>query len=447
MSVQSHRLSKEELSRNFSDINPPFRYADAAIMEASRCLNCYDAPCARFCPTHIDIPKFIRQIVTGNIKGSARTVFTSNILGLACSKVCPVERLCEGVCVHQLQKERPVPIARLQRFSTEKALKEKWNLFNPNSFIDKKVAVVGSGPAGLACAHSLAVQGVRVTIFEKEKRPGGLLTYGIAAYKVTPESCRDEVDYILSVGGIGLQLGKELGRDFFLEDLTAGFDAVFLSIGLGKTRPLGIPGEHLDGVIDAIGFISRIRTGEFSKVPVGNKVVVIGMGMTAIDAATQARRLGADEVTLVYRRSVQEKPCSDRELNLARLDGCRVQWLASPREILGKDGKVTSLICDRIKLEDQDDDNRPKPVITGETFSIEADMVIKATGQVPYTDWIGKSSLQNIHGRILTGPGFETSIPGVFAGGDVVNGGKEVVHAVQHGKEAAMTILTYLKKN
>ena len=446
MPIKSHRLPAEELAKNFSDIHPPFLYSEAAITEASRCLNCYDAPCTKLCPTGIDIPKFIRQIASGNIRGSARTIFVSNILGTGCSKVCPVERLCEGVCVHLLQKEKPVPIARLQRFSTETALREKWNLFKSEGSLGTKVAVVGAGPAGLACAHLLAIQGSQVTIYEKEQRPGGLLTHGIAAYKVTPGFCREEVDYLLSIGGIDLQLGKELGRDFMLHDLRNSFDAVFLGLGLGKSRPLGIPGEHLDGVTDAIGFINRIRMGEFNEIPVGDNVVVIGMGMTAIDAATQAKRLGAAEVTLVYRRSENEKPCSDRELNLARLDGCRIQWLASPREILGKDGRVTTLICNRMKLENPGTDGRLIPISTGETFSIETDMIIKATGQMPYSDLIDASNLQNNEGRINTGQGFETNIPGVFAGGDAVNGGREMVHAVQEGKEAAKSILSYLKK-
>lgn len=445
MSIQNNRLSKEVLAEKFSDVHPPFEHAEGAIIEADRCINCYDAPCTKSCPTSIDVPLFIKQISSGNIKGSAKTIFTSNIMGGGCSKVCPVEKLCEGACVYNLLEEEPISIAKLQRYSTEKAIQEKWKLFERKPSNGKKVAVVGAGPAGLACAHALSLQGVDVTIFEKEEKGGGLMTYGVAAYKVTPEFCKDEVDYILSIGGIDVQYKKELGKDITLADLQKKYDAVFLGIGVGIARSLDIPGEDLDGVVDAISFIYDLRTNDYSKIAVGDNVAVIGMGMTAIDAATQSKRLGAKEVTMIYRRTENEKPCTDVELDLAKLDGCSFIWLASPKEITGENGKVKKLVCNKMKLGEPDASGRRAPVDTGETFTIDVDMVIKAAGQIPFEELVNKSSVQNKSGKISINHKAETNLKGVFAGGDSVNGGKEVVDAVQAGKDGAKGILEYLK--
>jgi dihydropyrimidine dehydrogenase (NAD+) subunit PreT len=439
------RLSEEELKRNFSDIHPPFEHVEGAILEANRCINCYDAPCTKSCPTSIDVPLFIKQISSGNIKGSARTIFSSNIMGAGCSKVCPVEKLCEGACVYNLREEEPIAIAKLQRYSTEKAIHEKWTLFSRKPSVGKRVAIVGAGPAGLACAHALSLEGIDVTVFEKEAKGGGLMTYGVAAYKVTPESCRNEVDYITSIGGIDIQYKKELGKDISLADLQKEFDAVFLGIGVGVARELKIPGENLPGVVDAISFIYGLRTSEYLKTKVGNKVAVIGMGMTAIDAATQSKRLGAEEVTMIYRRSEQEKPCTDVELDLAKLDGCLFEWLAAPKEIIGENGKLKKMVCSKMKLGEPDASGRRAPVDTGETFTIEVDMIIKAAGQIPYEGLVEKSSLINKNGKITINTLAETNLKGVFAGGDDVNGGKEVVDAVQAGKDGAVGILKYLK--
>ncbi|MDP1744248.1 MAG: NAD(P)-dependent oxidoreductase [Bacteroidota bacterium] len=444
MSIQNNRLSKEVLAEKFSDVHPPFEHAEGAIIEADRCINCYDAPCTKSCPTSIDVPLFIKQISSGNIKGSAKTIFTSNIMGGGCSKVCPVEKLCEGACVYNLLEEEPISIAKLQRYSTEKAIQAKWKLFERKPSNGKKVAVVGAGPAGLACAHALSLQGIDVTIFEKEEKGGGLMTYGVAAYKVTPEFCKDEVDYILSIGGIDVQYKKELGKDITLADLQKKYDAVFLGIGVGIARSLDIPGEDLDGVVDAISFIYDLRTNDYSKIAVGDNVAVIGMGMTAIDAATQSKRLGAKEVTMIYRRTENEKPCTDVELDLAKLDGCSFIWLASPKEITGENGKVKKLVCNKMKLGEPDASGRRAPVDTGETFTIDVDMVIKAAGQIPFEELVSKSSVQNKSGKISINNKAETNLKGVFAGGDSVNGGKEVVDAVQAGKDGAKGILEYL---
>lgn len=445
MALSNNRLSNEEYGSNFSDIHPPFENYTAAALEANRCIFCYDAPCMKSCPTSIDVPKFIKQISTENIKGSAHTIFSANIMGGGCSKVCPVEKLCEGACVYNLLEEEPIQIARLQRYSTEKAITEKWPLFTRKASSGKRVAVVGAGPAGLSCAHVLSREGVDVTIFEKEEKGGGLMTYGIAAYKVTPQFCQDEVDYITSLGGIDIQYGKELGRDFLIDSLRSSYDAVFIGMGVGLTRRLNIPGEDLEGVEDAIDFIYDIRTKAFDQIPVGNKVAVIGMGMTAIDAATQAKRLGAEEVTLVYRRTQEEMPCTETELNIAKLDGCKIIWLAAPKEITGKDGKVNGLICDIMAPGIADVSGRRTTEPTSQTIQLDIDMLIKATGQLPFEHLVHNNQLEDIKGKILINESTESSRPGVFAGGDCVNGGKEVVDAVQAGKEAAAGILTYLE--
>jgi dihydropyrimidine dehydrogenase (NAD+) subunit PreT len=443
MAILNNRLTKEQYAENFSDIHPSFETYNAALMEANRCLFCYDAPCIKSCPTGINVPKFIKQITTDNIKGSAHTIFLSNIMGAGCSKVCPVEKLCEGSCVFNLMEEPPIPIAKLQRYSTEVAMEKQWQLFKRKSSNGKKVAIVGAGPAGLSCAHALSREGVDVTIFEKESKGGGLMTYGIAAYKVTPQFCEDEVNYILSLGGIKIEYNQELGKNISLAELQKNYDAVYLGIGVGLARQLDIAGENLEGVEDAIAFIYNIRNNGFNKVEVGDKVAVIGMGMTAIDAATQAKRLGAKEVTMLYRRTKEEMPCTQHELDIALLDGCKIIWLAAPKELKGINNKVTEIICSVMRLGEPDTSGRRSPVETGETFTLDVDMVIKAAGQMPFEQLIIDNGIINNKGKIKIDNG-ATSIKGVFAGGDAVNGGKEVVDAVQDGKEGAAAILKFL---
>ena len=451
MAILNNRLTPEQYEENFADIRPPFENKSAALVEANRCLFCYDAPCTKSCPTEINVPKFIKQITTDNVKGSAHTIFVSNIFGAGCSKVCPVEKLCEGACVYNLLEEKPIEIARLQQYSTTKALENNWQLFErktlpnpPSGDGGKKVAIVGAGPAGLSCAHLLSREGIDVTIFEKESKGGGLMTYGIAAYKVTPQFCEEEVNYILSLGGIEVKYNHELGKDITLRQLKKEFDAVYLGIGVGVARQLDIPGEKLEGVVDAIQFIYDIGDKGYPTVLVGDKVAVIGMGMTAIDAATQAKRLGAKEVTMIYRRTQDEMPCTEFELNIAKQDGCNITWLAAPLKIKGSGGKVKQLVCSKMKLGEPDLSGRRSPVDTGETFTLEVDMVIKAAGQVPFEKLIKKNNLENKNGKLIIDENCRTNIKGVFAGGDAVNGGKEVVDAVQAGKDGAKAILRFL---
>src|SRR5688572_12192830 len=445
MAIENNRLTNEQYEENFSDIRPPFENKTAAVVEANRCIFCYDAPCTKSCPTHIDVPKFIKQITTDNVKGSAHTILSSNIMGAGCAKVCPVEKLCEGACVFNLLEEEPIQIARLQQYSTAKALESNWQLFERKPSVGKKVAIVGAGPAGLSCAHVLSREGIDVTIFEKEAKGGGLMTFGIAAYKVTPQFCEDEVNYITAIGGIEIKYNQELGKNLSLTDLQTNYDAVYLGIGVGIARNLDIPGEELEGVVDAIGFIYDIRAKGYPAVPVGDKVAVIGMGMTAIDAATQAKRLGAKEVTMVYRRTQEEMPCTEFELNIAKLDGCKIIWLAAPEEVKSQNGKVNQLVCSVMKLGEPDKSGRRSPVKTGETFVLDVDMVIKAAGQVPFEELVSSNEIKHSNGKVLINENSATNIKGVFAGGDCVNGGKEVVDAVEAGKDGAKAILEYLK--
>jgi len=446
MSLEKGRVSREQIEANFTDIYPALTET-RALVEANRCLYCYDAPCTKSCPTTIDVPKFIKQISSGNVKGSAHTIMSSNVFGGGCARVCPTEKLCEGACVLNGLHEEPIPIGQLQRYSTDQMLKDKWKLFERKPSTGKKVAVVGAGPAGLSCAHVLAREGVDVDVYEKEAKGGGLMTFGVAAYKVTPKFCQEEVDYITSIGGIDIKYKSALGKGSKLEDLHKKYDAVFIGCGLGKTRELKVKGEDLEGVIDAMSYIYDIRTKDRSKIRVGAKVAVIGLGMTAIDAARQSMRLGAEQVTLVYRRTEKEMPSTPKEYTGAKKDGCSTMWLASPKEIKGEKGKVTALVCEKMALGKPDDSGRRRPEPTGETIELEVDMVIKALGQTPIEDIFGSVKIDNDWGKIKVNEERQSSVKGIFAGGDCINGGAEVVDAVEDGKLAAAGIIKYLGLN
>ncbi len=421
-------LSNQQLAENFSDLHPNYS-ADEAAVESSRCLYCYDAPCTRACPTHIDVPRFIRQIAHQNLTGAARTIFESNILGGSCARACPTEVLCEGACVDRVRSGEPVQIGRLQRYATDFALEQDLRFFSPGPPTGSRVAVVGSGPAGLSCAHELRRLGHEVAIFESRDVPGGLNTLGIAAYKITRDFSLSEIEPILDMG-IDLQLNHAIDRAG-LESLLADFDAVFLAIGLGKTSPLNIPGEEAEGVWEALEFIEQMHGPgqDLAHCKVGRHVVVIGAGNTAIDAATAAVRLGAESVIICYRRSAADMSAYDYEYELAKSDGIAFQWHLQPIEFIAENGQLTG-----VRFE------RTNPPLSSHV--VGCDMVIKSLGQSAALDLlVGLKPNPVQNGRVIVDPKtFATPVPGLYSGGDCVSSGAEIVNAVQEGKLAARSI-------
>ena len=424
--IRAGRLAKSEIDENFADLHPPLSRSEALI-EADRCYFCYDAPCTTACPTGIDIPSFIQKIRSDNIRGSARTILEENIMGGMCARVCPTEILCEEACVRNTHEEKPVEIGLLQRYATDPILEAGTQLFERAPSSGKKIAVVGGGPAGLSCAHRLAMLGHDVVIFNRDAKAGGLNEYGIAAYKTVDNFAQREVDYILAIGGIELKNATPLDDDEGLAKLCKEFDAVFVGIGLAHSNSLGIDGEDLDGVENAIEYIAALRQAEDkSTLPVGRNVVVIGGGRTAIDVAVQSKRLGAENVHMVYRRGPEQMSASVFEQALAQTSGVRIHHHASPKRILG-DGHVTA-------------------VEFAEGLRLDADVVFKAIGQKLNAD--GYAALEQESGRIKVDEHHRTSMPKVWAGGDCVAGGDDLtVSAVQHGKLAAIDIDRALRKN
>ncbi|WP_028219053.1 NAD(P)-dependent oxidoreductase [Paraburkholderia oxyphila] len=442
--IAAGRLGAEELGCNFADVSPPLS-ADAAVVAADRCHYCYDAPCVAACPTGIDIPSFIRKIGNGNLKGAARDILSANPLGGMCSRVCPTEILCEGACVRNHQDGEPVQIGALQRHATDFQMAREAEgavpLFKRTSETGRHVAVVGAGPAGLACAHTLALAGHTVTVFDAREKPGGLNEYGIAAYKTIDDFAQREVEWLLSIGGISIETGKQLGRDFTLEALHENYDAVFIGIGLSGTQALRIEGEALEGVRDAVDFIAELREArDLAALPVGRRVVVIGGGNTAIDATVQSRKLGAEHVTLAYRRGSAQMSATWAEQEFARTQGVTiVEWM-KPLRIMGA-GRVEAVEFERTAL-----DANGTLQGTGEIERIEADMVLKAIGQKLLP--AGLEALQLTDGgvRIAVDADGATSLEGVWAGGDCAGHGATdlTVQAVQDGKLAARAIDRYL---
>jgi len=437
--IASGRLSAEEYEANFSDIHAPLTIHEAHV-EADRCYFCYDAPCVTACPTSIDIPKFIRQIQTGNPVGSAKTIFEQNILGGMCARVCPTETLCEQACVREEAEGKPVKIGQLQRYATDYYMQDRKQPFVRAEPTSKKVTVIGAGPAGLSCAHRLASLGHEVVIFEAKEKPGGLSEYGIAAYKTVDNFAQKEVAFILSIGGISIEYGKKLGEHINLDDLREQFDAVFLSIGMAGVNALGLPGEELSGVKDAVEYIADLRqTKDLSSLPIGRNVVVIGGGMTAVDVAVQARLLGAENVTMVYRRGKERMSASEYEQELAQIKGVKIIYSAQPvRLIEGEGGKIAAV---EFEYTSQDDGSLKG---TGETFVLDADMVFKAIGQKfcakPVSDAIALKD-----GRIKVDENRRSNLENVWAGGDCIAGGEDLtVAAVEDGKVAAQSIHQYL---
>ncbi|WP_321951492.1 NAD(P)-dependent oxidoreductase [Burkholderia cenocepacia] len=425
--IAAHRLSSTQLSCEFADI-APLLDPTAAAAAASRCHYCYDAPCVHACPTQIDIPSFIRKIGNGNLKGAATDILSANPLGGMCARVCPTEILCEGACVRNHQDAQPVAIGALQRHATDWAMQTGAVQFRRAPETGRHVAVVGAGPAGLACAHRLALAGHRVTLFDARPKAGGLNEYGIAAYKTVDDFAQREVEWLLSVGGITLQTGAALGRDVTLDALREQHDAVFLAMGLGGMRALAIDGEQLGGVMNAVDFIAQVRQADaLANVPVGRRVVVIGGGNTAIDAAVQSRKLGAERVTMVYRRGVDAMSATWAEREFAQKSGVTLVTHAKPVRIAGANGQVTG-----VEFE----------AASGERFTIDADMVLKAIGQTLVPDGIAATLLTSDRTRIAVDADGRTALPDVWAGGDcaATDGIDLTVQAVQDGKRAAASI-------
>lgn len=415
---------------------PPLSPHDA-LVEANRCLFCFDAPCTHACPTHIDIPRFIKKIATGNGRGAARTILDANLLGATCARVCPVEELCEGACVLGAE-HKPIRIGRLQRFAIDRGTAGGAAWITRAAPSGKHVAVVGAGPAGLSCAGELARRGHAVTIFEKQDLPGGLSTYGIITLREPIEAALAEVEMIRGLG-VAIRTGVALGRDVTLEQLRRDHDAVFLAVGLGGSPALGIPGE--ENVVDGLEFIaaSKLRPEELT---VGRNVLVIGAGNTAIDCATIAKRLGADAVTIVYRRTAREMTAYQHEYEFIKREGVEFRFLTQPVRVLSANGVVTGLVCQRMQLGEPDASGRPAPVPQpGAELALAADQIIKAIGQVrpPLAAELG---LATTGGYLAVNPDCETSLAGVFSGGDCIRarGAASTVMAVQDGKLAALAI-------
>ncbi|NLH81984.1 MAG: NAD(P)-dependent oxidoreductase [Phyllobacteriaceae bacterium] len=432
--IAAGRLPKDVLDANFRDIEPPLD-ALAAKIAADRCLFCWDAPCTRACPTSIDVPLFIRQIATGNRLGAARTILEANVLGGTCARVCPTETLCEEACVRVAAEGRPVEIGRLQRHATEAVVEADRPLFERAEATGRRVAVVGAGPAGLAAAHELAKLGHAVTVFEAGSKLGGLNESGLAAYKMTDGFAEKEVGWVLGIGGIAVETGKALGRDVTLYGLTAEYDAVFLGLGLDATNGLGVPAD-LAGVEDAVDWIAALRGAtDLATVPVGERVVVIGGGMTAIDAASQARRLGAEEVTIAYRRDLADMGASDHEKDIARGDGVLIRTRLAPRRVIGEAGRVTAVEFERTRVEGG------RAVGTGVLVTLPCDQVLLAIGQIPAPGVLGEDDLTLTRGRMVVDAEGRTSNPKVWAGGDCTDRGRDLtVEAVAAGRDAARSI-------
>lgn len=435
------KLTSEQYESNFAELHPPFT-PNSAVAEANRCLYCFDSPCTKACPTHIDIPSFIKKISTGNLKGSAKTILESNWIALTCAKACPVDVLCEGACVYHDRGEKPIEIGRLQRYAMDAYFaKGMPPLFTPAAKNRKSLGVIGAGAAGLACAAEAALLGFDVTIYDAKPKPGGLNTWGIAPYKMNQSDSLNEVKLVQSLG-VKILSNVQVGKGISIADLSAKHDAIFLGLGLPKSTLLNIPGEELSGVFEALEFIEQVTTRDWIKMDVGRRVAVIGAGNTAIDAVTEAKRLGADQVMIIYRRSPQEMPAYDFEYELAKSDGVVFHFLTSPIRIIGNES-VEAIECMKMSLGAPDEEGRARPVpIPDSEFRIPVDMVIKSIGQNLDESFL--SMIPDIEvrgGKIVVDPEtMQTSNPKFFAGGDCVNGGKEVVNAAADGKRAAYGI-------
>lgn len=442
--LKSNGISLVNLTRNFEEIDTGLTNQEA-IEESIRCLYCYDAPCITACPTSIDIPKFIKKIASGNLKGSATTIMESNPVGASCARVCPVEELCEGACVLN-NSTKAIMIGDLQRYATDWAIKNEQILFKAGEKNGKKVAIVGGGPAGLSAARELGRFGYSVTIYEAEEKAGGLNTYGIVSFRLPQEISFWEVDQVRNLG-VEIKTNTRIGKDVSIDELSENYDFIVLAIGMGSVPNLGIEGEELDGVHDAIEFVKSTKLGEITEELVGKKVIVIGAGNTAIDGATCSIRKGASNVKVVYRRTQNEMTAYGFEYEFAKQEGIEFSWLTQPLKIIGnKDGKVAQLECIRMELGEADTDGRRRPIpVVGSEFTIEVDAVIKAIGQSRYVELIEDFGLEHDSGVVkVNSETLQTSNSKVFAVGDVVfgkgHGDAMVVTAAQQGKDAAYAI-------
>jgi dihydropyrimidine dehydrogenase (NAD+) subunit PreT len=433
------KLPPDQYEQNFADIKPAMTSRQAAI-ESARCLYCFDAPCTMACPTSIDVPAFIQKISTGNLRGSARVILSANILGHSCGRVCPTEVLCEGACVMHEKGEQPIEIGRLQRHAVDYVLDKHVQLFCAGAPNGKRVACIGAGPASLACGAELAKWGYHVTILDRNEAPGGLNTYGIAAYKMRAADSIREADLLREMG-VTFRQTVEVGRDLTFAELEKDFDAIFVGVGLGETWALDLPGEDLEGVCGAIEFIEKTKVQPFHEVEVGRRVACIGAGNTAIDVVTAARRLGAETVYLVYRRGEPEMPAFSYEYELAKQDAVAFLWQTQPVRVVGDHGVVTGLECVRTKLGEPDPKGRRTPIpVAGTEFNLPVEMVVRAVGQKPATDFlraVGGGLELNKDGTVKINERHQTGHPRYFAAGDCTNGGKEVVDAVAEGMAAA----------
>ncbi|MFL6447217.1 MAG: NAD(P)-dependent oxidoreductase [Bryobacteraceae bacterium] len=437
---QHHEATATE--EPLAELLPPLTDHEA-LVEAHRCLFCYDAPCTHACPTHIDIPRFIKKISTDNVIGSAATILEANLLGATCARVCPVQELCEGACVLGAE-HKPIMIGRLQRFATDYVASRGIEIFKPGAPTGKTVAVVGAGPAGLSCAGELAKLGHRVTVFEKRSFAGGLSTYGIISLREPVPVSLAEVDTVRRLG-VEFRTGAALGQDVTLADLQANYNAVFLAVGLDSTPSLGIPGEQ--HVLDGLAYIEASKMNG-TALQVGKHVVVIGAGNTAIDCATVARRLGAERTTIVYRRSEKEMSAYRHEFDFAKAEGIEFRFLAQPTRVIVTETSVIGLECASVSLGQLDPSGRPAPrSVPGSEFVIASDQIVKAIGQEKW-QWSGSLRLATDRGFLRVSEDFETSLPGVYAGGDAIRarGSCSTVMAVQDGKLAAAAIHRKLAK-
>jgi dihydropyrimidine dehydrogenase (NAD+) subunit PreT len=439
------KLTPEQYEQNFAELHPALD-ENQAITEANRCLYCFDSPCMKACPTNIDISTFIKKIATGNVKGSAKTIFQSNWIALTCAKACPVDVLCEGACVYNERGEKPIEIGRLQRYAIDYYFNHGMpKLFTPLPKNGKSIGIVGGGPAGLACAAELALIGYDVTIYEGKSHAGGLNTWGIAPYKTRFTDSLLEVKLVESFG-VTIKTKVWIGGDITITELEENHDAIFIGIGLGISPDLNIPGENLPGVYDALKFIQKVTTRQWRNVDVGKRVAVLGAGNTAIDAVTEAKRLGAEQVMIIYRRSPKEMSAYDFEFELAKSDGVEFHFLTAPTKIIGKE-HVEAIECVKMTLGPPDAKGKasPQPIPDSE-FQIPVDMVIKAIGQKPGEKFI--SQIKGIEFRagkiVVDSVTMQTTNPKYFAGGDCTNGGKEVVNAAADGKRAAHGIHHFL---